>query len=141
MAVHAFSSFRSWKCPRPSRSSPPFPQSLPGEKLLLLRTPASIDWLVRHSVILELNVVSYRIEHAQGKFKVDDATVQREEKEQEAGMSMQEAGTSQIGTAPNNPPTGSNKENEGKRKPGNQGIIIVVGRELQLSLHTIARFL
>lgn len=82
-----------------------------------MTTAAAIDRLVHHSVILELNVVSYRLEHAQGKFQIDDATVQREDDEEEVGLSMQDVETSLVTTAPNNPPIGSNKKNEGKRKP------------------------
>jgi hypothetical protein len=40
-----------------------------------MTTAAEIDRLVHHGVILDLNVVSYRLEHAQEKFQVDDATV------------------------------------------------------------------
>jgi DNA replication protein DnaC len=48
-----------------------------------MTTAAAIDRLVHHSVILELNVVSYRLEHAQAKFQIDDATIQGEEDEED----------------------------------------------------------
>jgi DNA replication protein DnaC len=82
-----------------------------------MTTAAAIDRLVHHSVILELNVVSYRLEHAQGKTQSDHATVQPEKNENDVLMAIQDDETSQVSDDQNSPTIGSNKKNKGKPTP------------------------
>ncbi len=82
-----------------------------------MTTAAAIDRLVHHSVILELNVVSYRLAHAQGKGHIAGETVQRDDEEDMGGMSTQSDDAMQGTTTPDNPPIRSYRKKEGKRTP------------------------
>lgn len=82
-----------------------------------MTTAAAIDRLVHHSVILELNVVSYRLAHAQGKGHTTAETAQRDDEEVGVEMSTQGDDASQIATIPDNSSIRSYRKKEGKRTP------------------------